>query len=166
MNQLLDSINNHLLIFQNESLFTSKRKVFSNSFLNYNFLKCTLLLYISRFNTFPSNLCPKPFNNEYPRKKKILHISSELSQLAIRYNWRYLRSKSAIVYDGGKAKCGRGLVHRWLNENCSGQQVQLIPTIGSKFLSPRKCRMFFPLDLHNFHLLSFSTANSWSNISK
>ena len=100
------------------------------------------LLDFSRFNAFPSTLCPKPFNNEYPRKK-ILHISSELSQLAIRYNWRYLRSKSAIVYDGGKAKCGRGLVHRWLNENCSGQQVQLIPTIGSKFLSLRKCRMFF-----------------------
>ena len=92
--------------------------------------------------------------------KKILHISSELSQLAIRYNWRYLRSKSAIVYDGGKAKCGRGLVHRWLNENCSGQQVQLIPTIGSKFLSLRKCWMFFsPLDLHNFHY-GFSIANS------
>ena len=116
---------------------------------------CTLLLYISRFNNFPSTLCPKPFNNEYPRKK-LLHISSKLSQLATRYNWRYLRSKSAIVYDGGKAKCGRGLVHRWLNENCSGQQVQLIPTIGSKFLSLRKCRMFFsPLDLHNFHLLVF-----------
>ena len=113
------------------------------------------LLDFFRFNAFPSMLCPKPFNNEYPRKK-ILHISSELSQLAIRYNWRYLRSKSAIVYDGGKAKCGRGLVHRWLNENCSGQQVQLIPTIGSKFLSLRKCRMFFsPLDLHNFHLLVF-----------
>ena len=92
--------------------------------------------------------------------KKILHISSELSQLAIRYNWRYLRSKSAIVYDGGKAKCGRGLVHRWLNENCSGQQVQLIPTIGSKFLSPKICRMFFPLDLHNFHLLGFSVDKS------
>ena len=92
--------------------------------------------------------------------KKILHISSELSQLATRYNWRYLRSKSAIVYDGGKAKCGRGLVHRWLNENCSGQQVQLIPTIGSKFLSLRKCRMFFsPPDLHNFHY-GFSIAKS------
>ena len=96
-------------------------------------------------------------------EKKILHISSELSQLAIRYNWRYLRSKSAIVYDGGKAKCGRGLVHRWLNENCSGQQVQLIPTIGSKFLSPRKCRMFFLLDSHNFHY-GCSIDNSYSNI--
>ena len=115
------------------------------------------LLDFSSFNAFPSTLCPKPFNNEYPRKK-ILHISSELSQLAIRYNWRYLRSKSAIVYDGGKAKCGRGLVHRWLNENCSGQQVQLIPTIGSKFLSLRKCSIFFyPPDLHQnmvFLLLS------------
>ena len=87
--------------------------------------------------------------------KKVLHISSELSQLAIRYNWRYLRSKSAIVYDGGKAKCGRGLVHRWLNENCSGQQVQLIPTIGSKFLSPRNCRMFFPPRFAQFSLWFF-----------
>ena len=130
------------------------KKEFGDCFLNYHFLKSALandLLDFSRFNAFPSTLCPKPFNNEYPWKK-ILHISSKLSQLAIRYNWRYLRSKSAIVYDGGKAKCGRGLVHRWLNENCSRQQVQLIPTIGSKFLSLRKCRMFFsPPDLHNFH---------------
>ena len=36
-------------------------------------------------------------------RKKVLHIS-ELSQIAIRYNWRYLRSKSAIVYDGGNLK--------------------------------------------------------------
>ena len=134
------------------------------NFFNENCILISLT-FLSLMHSFPSTLCPKPFNNEYPRKK-ILHISSELSQLAIRYNWRYLRSKSAIVYDGGKAKCGRGLVHRWLNENCSGQQVQLIPTIGSKFLSLRKCRMFFsPLDLHNFHY-SFSVAKSLSNISK
>ena len=48
---------------------------------------------------------PKPFDNESHRKKKVLHIS-ELSQIAIRYNWRYLRSKSAIVYDGGKLNVG------------------------------------------------------------
>ena len=142
--------------------FSQDKKYFQIVFLIITFWNLNfhmICLTFSRFNAVPSTLCSKPFNNEYPRKK-LLHISSELSQLAIRYNWRYLRSKSAIVYDGGKAKCGRGLVHRWLNENCSGQQVQLIPTIGSKFLSLRKCWMFFsPLDLHNFHY-GFSISKS------
>ena len=51
----------------------------------------------------PAHCVSKPFNNESHRNKKVLHISA-LSQIAIRYNWRYLRSKSAIVYYEEKQK--------------------------------------------------------------